>query len=206
MRLYLSSPLRLSRERASNRRVKSRILSISLAESDSISNRDFDATPLARVGSVVSNLFCLEIVLERLDGLDRLRLEAGGAFFMPSNSCGNFFDQQYLLAGIGLLQFDLNDLVVSCLHRAADKRSFDRQLAMPAIDQDAQLHTPRTPMVKQRVERRPRRPAGVEHVVHQDHVLVIHVEFELPWVYDRSRSGCREIVAIKIDVQRSNFN
>lgn len=57
------------------------MLSISLAESDSISSRDRETGPGGEVVSGVLDFF-LKVLLERLDALDGLRLEAGGAFFM----------------------------------------------------------------------------------------------------------------------------
>ena len=68
------------------------MLSISLAESDSISRRDCETTSLVGVASVVFRCV-LKLVLEWLDALDGLRLEAGGAFFMLGDSRGNFFDE-----------------------------------------------------------------------------------------------------------------
>src|SRR5208337_1234679 len=56
-----------------------------------------------------------------------------------SQIAGLFFHEQNFLRVIDLAEFNLDNLIFGGLHGSADERSFNRQLAMTAIDQYAQL-------------------------------------------------------------------
>ena len=55
-----------------------------------------------------------------------------------------FFHQQDFLRVVNLAKFDLDHLIFRGLHRSSNEGSLDRQLAMAAIDQYAQLQAPGT--------------------------------------------------------------
>src|SRR5215813_12375681 len=63
----------------------------------------------------------------------------------------HFLHQQYFFSIIDLSKLYLDDLVVSRLYHAANERRLNRQFAMSAVDQHAQLHTFRTSMAKQAI-------------------------------------------------------
>ena len=84
----------------------------------------------------------------------------------------------------------------------------DGQLAVPAIDEHDQLNRLRPPEIDQRVERRPRRPARVEHVVHEQDLLVVDRERDLGAADERLRADGvpHQVVAIERDVERAGGN
>ena len=77
----------------------------------------------------------------------------------------------------------------------------DRQLAVPAIDHHRQLDPRGPPVVEHRIDRRPYRPARVEHVVHDHDRAVVDRELEVGGVDDRRTRPYREVIAIERDVQ-----
>src|SRR5438067_1385644 len=98
--------------------------------------------------------------------LCRLMVKASSRLFPCSRL--DFFDQQNFFRVIGLAKLHLDDFAVGGLNVAADIRSFNGQLAMPAINQHAKLNSPRPAVIKQRVESGARRAASVENVVAED--------------------------------------
>ena len=76
------------------------------------------------------------------------------------------------------------------------------QFAMATINQHAKLNAARTAMIEQCVQRRSRGPSGVEHVVHQDDVLVLDIELHGALFHLRAMANGGEIVAIKRDVEK----
>src|SRR5205807_8111164 len=109
----------------------------------------------------------------------------------PLNSCGDLFDQEHLLARIDLLQFYLDDFILRSLDCASDKRSFDGQLAVSAIDEHEQLHAARASMVEEGIERGANGAARVENVVDEDDVFVSDIETDVHFVHYRFRTGGR---------------
>ena len=85
----------------------------------------------------------------------------------------------------------------------ADVVRLDRQFPVPAVDEDDQLNLARPAEIDQRVERRANRPAGVEHVVHQEDALVVDRERNLRLADERLRTDGRahQIVAVQRDVE-----
>src|SRR4051812_30245876 len=61
--------------------------------------------------------------------------------------------QQYFLHPVDLLEFHFDDLGIGGLDGASDVSRFDRQLAMPAIDEHQQLHARGTALFEQPVQR-----------------------------------------------------
>ena len=88
-----------------------------------------------------------------------------------------FFHQQNFLRVIHFAKFHLDNLIFRGLHRPPNESSLDRQLAMPAIDQYAQLQALRTARPKQGVHGGARGAPGIKHVVDQHHRLAFDREF-----------------------------
>ena len=78
------------------------------------------------------------------------------------------------------------------------------KLAVAAVDEHTELNAARTAVIEQRVQRRSRRPAGVEHVVHQNDVLVLDVEFHFAGRHLGTMADRGKVVAIEGDVERSD--
>jgi hypothetical protein len=87
----------------------------------------------------------------------------------------------------------------------ADVVSLDGQFAMAAIDQDDQLNRLRPAEIDERIERRPRGAAGLEHVVHQDDDATVDGERDLraPDQWLGSDLVAHQVVAIERDVERA---
>ena len=92
------------------------------------------------------------------------------------------------------------------LHHAADVARFDGQFAMAAVDQHQQLHARRASLIEQRVERRADGAAGIEHVVHQNHVLAGDWERDVGRVQHRLMRDRGKVVTVEIDVENSDRN
>jgi hypothetical protein len=71
---------------------------------------------------------------------------------------------------------------------------------MSAVDEDRQLDGARPAEIHQRVERGADRAAGVEHVVHQDHLAIVDGEWDVGSFHGRLLAGPAEVVAIEGDV------
>src|SRR5437868_11144343 len=124
----------------------------------------------------------------------------------PLSSCRYLFHQKNLLAGIDLLQFYFDDLVLRGLHRTPDEGGFDGQFTMSAVDQNQQLHSARTSVIEQCVERGANCASSVQNVVHKNDVLVGYVEADLHLVHHWLRTSGREIVTVKINVEGAYVN
>src|SRR5262245_11546140 len=86
-------------------------------------------------------------------------------------------------------------------HVLPDVVRLDRQLAVSPIDEDSELNRARAPEVDDLVESRAHRAACVEHVVHQDEVLLHDVEGDLGRPHDRLVRDRLEVVAVEGDVE-----
>ena len=82
------------------------------------------------------------------------------------------------------------------------KRRLDGQFAMPAVDQHAQPDALRTAQIEQPVHRRANRASGVQHVVDQDQILVVHRKRNVARLQHGLRRNLGKVVAIQRDVQR----
>jgi len=103
---------------------------------------------------------------------------------------------------VHLGQAHFNNLRVGGLHRAPNKLRLDGHLAMPAVHQHAKLHAPRAPKIKQAVHRGADGAAGIEDIVHQHQVHVVHGKGNVRSLKNGLRRNFGEIVAVKSDVQR----
>src|SRR5262249_26221108 len=105
-------------------------------------------------------------------------LRREGILLLMQLNCsgGDLLYKQDLLAGINLEQLYLNNLTRGGLHCAPNKDRFDRQFAMPAINQHAQLNAAWTSVIEQSIQCGPRCAPGVKDVVHKNDVLVAYVK------------------------------
>src|SRR5208282_5696167 len=108
-----------------------------------------------------------------------------------------FFQQQNFLRVVDLAKFDLDHLIFRGLHRSSNEGGLDRQLAMAAIDQYAQLQAPGTAHAEQRIHGGAGGAAGIEHVVNQHYRLTGDGNFHLRLLHHglRAESGRRKVVA-----------
>src|SRR5947199_10844165 len=91
-----------------------------------------------------------------------------------STSAANFFsagNDHHLVVPVFLGEPDLDVLHVGGRDVLAHVVRPDRKLPMAAVDKHRQLDGARAPEVHERIHRRPRRAAVVDHVVDQDHDL-----------------------------------
>ena len=79
---------------------------------------------------------------------------------------------------------------------------------MAAVHEDDQLDRLRPSELDERVERRANRPAGVEHVVHEQDALVVDRERDVGASDDRLGADgmAHEVVPVERDVERSGRN
>ena len=66
----------------------------------------------------------------------------------------------------------------------------------PAVDEDRQLDHCRSAIIRNRIQRRPYCPAGMENIIHQDYRLVIQVERNISFVYYRESLSDPDIVSV----------
>ncbi|SPF37378.1 hypothetical protein SBA1_180006 [Candidatus Sulfotelmatobacter kueseliae] len=115
-----------------------------------------------------------------------------------------FFHQQHFLRVVNLSQFDLDHFVHRGLHVAADEGGLDGNLAMSAVNQHAELHAPRPPVLKERIERGAGSAAGEQNIVYHHDVLFLDLKPNLFLLHHGLRPQGREIVAIEGDIERSD--
>src|SRR5581483_10901871 len=96
---------------------------------------------------------------------------------------------------------DLYLLGVGGRHVLADVVGPDRQLAVAAVDQHRELDGPRPPELNQRIHRRPRGAAAVDHVVDEDDDLA--VDRRHPGVEVRRGLAQVAVVPVLADVERA---
>ena len=108
---------------------------------------------------------------------------------------------QNLFRAVDLVELDLDNLLPGGLHHAAHEAGLDRQLAVSAVDQHQQLHAIRAAMVEERIERRARGAAGVEHVIDQHDIAAVHIEADLRRVHHGADIVRGEVIAIELDVE-----
>ena len=144
---------------------------------------------------------------QALDAEEVLRTKSGGGHvrdraargIIPAASPGS-----RLRRSVGLLEHDLDDLAAGGRHALADVVRLDRKLAVAAVDQHGQAHGARSPEVDDAVERRPDRPAGVQHVVAEQDRPAVQVEVDLGLLQEGLRSDHRQVVAVEGDVERAD--
>src|SRR6202000_2575578 len=89
---------------------------------------------------------------------------------------------------------------------AADEGCFDRQLAMPPVDEGEELYPARPAVVEQRIQRGTDGAPGIEHIIDQNDVARIDVEADVALLHHRAYVARRKIVAVKADVQHAGIN
>src|SRR6185437_3542151 len=88
------------------------------------------------------------------------------------------------------------------LHGASNEGSFNRQFAVAAVDENAELYAARTSVVKKCVHGGTDCASGVKHVVQEDHVFINNIGSQRRgFFYDGVDADCGEIVAIERDIQ-----
>ena len=100
-------------------------------------------------------------------------------------------------------QADAHPFVVTGQQVGADVIGPDRQFAMAAVHQDGQADRARAPQVAERIQRRPHRTPGVEHVVDQDDHGAVDGERDFGSAH-RPGGLTLQIVAVHRHVQRSD--
>src|SRR5437867_3850757 len=109
--------------------------------------------------------------------------------------------QLHQILPIDLLYQHVHALPAVHLHLLADNVRLDRQLATAAVDEHAQRNPFGAPKVRELVERGPNGAAGVQHVVHDHHVLAGEIAGDAGLSDDRLRAHGLEVVAIQGDVE-----
>jgi len=88
----------------------------------------------------------------------------------------------------------------------ADKVGADRELAVPAVDEDRQADGAGTTVVDEFVHGGPDGPAREEDVVDQDDHTSVDGKRDLRLAYDRRVPDSGEVVAVERDVYRAEGN
>src|SRR5579862_1691542 len=111
------------------------------------------------------------------------------------------FHQKNLLGVVYFRQLEYDEFVHRNLNMASDESGFNRNFAMAAVDQHAELDLTRSTVREQSVERCASGSAGKQHIIHQNNVLVLNGETNLFFLHDRLGPEGREIVTIESDIQ-----
>ena len=119
---------------------------------------------------------------------------------------GNTLDEHNSLFLIDLGQPNLDNFRGARLYGAPDECGLDGQFAVPTIDQDAKAYAFRAPKIKEPIHCSANRAPGVQHVVHDHEILVIHRKRNIAGLQNRLGRDFGKIVAIKRDVQRSYWH
>src|SRR5436190_13018595 len=121
-----------------------------------------------------------------------------------------FCDEQDLVDLVDLDELHLDPLVARGRKVLADVVGADRKLAVAAVGEDRQLHPRRAPVVEQRLDGGPDRPARVEDVVDEDAGAARERKVELRGADDRLRvqrglaTADVEVVPVEGDVHRAD--
>jgi hypothetical protein len=102
-------------------------------------------------------------------------------------------------------QHNLYDLAGGCLQVLAYILSLNRQFAMSPVDQHRELDAPGPAEINELVQRRANGSACVEHVIDKHYSAVGDIGGYIGAIDDRTRSDCREIIAIKRDVELAGW-
>ena len=108
-----------------------------------------------------------------------------------------------LVEPVDLLEPDVDALPARGRQVLADVVGADRKLAVAAVGEHRELHPLGSPVVEQRVDRRPGGAPGEQHVVDEHHGAPVEVEVEVGAVDDRLAPGLAavEVVAVEGDVE-----
>jgi hypothetical protein len=92
------------------------------------------------------------------------------------------------------------------LHAAADVLCFDGHFAMAALDKNAERDAPGAPEVEKAVHGGADRAAGIEDVVNQDKIHIIHAEGNVGRLQHGVGGDLGKVVAIESDVESTYGN
>src|SRR5436309_11206856 len=134
------------------------------------------------------------------------RLGCGGSSRLSgscrvASSLANPADQVHLISPVQLFDEHIHPLPAIHFHLFADDVRLDGELASPPVDQHAEGDALGPSEVGELVERRAHGPPGVEHVVHDDHVLAAQVTGNPRLADDGFGADGFEVVAIQGDVE-----
>src|SRR5271157_759835 len=77
---------------------------------------------------------------------------------------------------------------------------------MTSINEHQQLHAARATVTEERIERGADRAAGVENVVNQDDIAIVHIEAKGAWTDHRADIVRGKVVAVKANVKHSSID
>src|SRR5207245_2702719 len=110
---------------------------------------------------------------------------------------GDALNEHHALLAVHLGQADFDDFGVAGLHVPADEGGLDGQLAVAAVDQDAQPDALRPSQVEEAVHGRADGATRVEHGVGQDQIPNGHGKGDVAGLQHRMRSHFGKNVAIE---------
>ena len=111
-----------------------------------------------------------------------------------------------LVHAVGLGEVHLDLLAARGRHVLAHEVGADRQLAVPAVDQDGELHAAGPAEVAQRVQRRAHRAAGEEDVVDEDDQPAVDAGVGQLRGLQRPDAAQPEVVAVEGDVDGADVD
>src|SRR5262249_28991499 len=112
-------------------------------------------------------------------------------------------EQSYLVGPVDLGEHHAYRLGSRGRDVLADVVGADRQLPVAPVDEDRELDRTRPAEVADRVQRRPHRTAGEQHVVHEDHQPVVEAAGRNLGAADRAGAPQPQVVAVERDVEHT---
>src|SRR5712691_5103768 len=123
-----------------------------------------------------------------------------------STSCRHPRDDLDLVAAVNFGEMHADVVGRRSRDVLADKVGADRELAVPAVDEDRQADGAGTTVVDEFVHGGPDGPAREEDVVDQDDHTSVDGKRDLRLAYDRRVPDSGEVVAVERDVYRAEGN
>src|ERR1035437_562239 len=145
---------------------------------------------------------CLAVVPEGWQGSPLWEGEESWASIRVTVSLQNTLAEFDSLLVVDFLQAYFNHLNIRGLNYPTHIVGLDRQLAMAAIDQDAQVHPLWPAVIQQRIKGGASGAARVKDVIHQNHGLSFHGKRRRNFLHHGLRRDGGEVIAIEGDVQR----
>ncbi len=115
-------------------------------------------------------------------------------------------DKHDALFLVDLAEPHFDNFCVAGLHAAADVLRFDGHFAMAALDKNAERDAPGAPEVEKAVHGGADGAAGVEHVVNEDQVHIIHAEGNVGRLQHGVGRDFGKVIAIESDVEGAHGN
>jgi hypothetical protein len=119
---------------------------------------------------------------------------------------GGAFDEKHFFDAVDFLELHFDNFDVGGLDDAADKFSFDRELAVPAVDEDEELDARGTAVVEKGVQCGANGAAGVEHVIHQNDVFAGDRKRNVRGTHNGFDTHGAEIVAVEVNIENADWN